>query len=232
MQANFNGDRMENEKPQTTKTPETSYSHIMRYTGVFGGVQGLKTFVSMVRNKLTTHLLGSVGFGLISVYNTISEFIVSCSNFGLPLNATRVTSELYEAGSREDISHLVCVIRTWALWTAVFASLVCLLLSPLLSYFFFDYDYSRYGEVLLKWLRNMFTKVTCFMLKARFVAVNMMTKTVCIVHVLKFMWTIWSYFHQRVILNNRVLLHRSRLLRNRRTRLQATACLFKRQMFN
>ena len=140
---------MENEKTQTTKPTDASYSHILRYTGVFGGVQGLKTLVSMARNKLTTHLLGSVGFGLISVYNTISEFIVSCSNFGLPLNATRVTSELYEAGSREDISHLVCVIRTWALWTAVFALFVCLLLSPLLSYFFFDYDYSRYGEVLL-----------------------------------------------------------------------------------
>ncbi|MCR4921790.1 MAG: oligosaccharide flippase family protein [Bacteroidaceae bacterium] len=139
---------MEQEKKRTKNT-ETTFGHVLRYTGVFGSVQGLKTLVSMARNKLTVVLLGSTGFGLISVYNTISEFLVSCSNFGLPLNATRETSELYEADSSERVARLVCVIRTWALWTALFSALVCILLSPFLSYYFFDNDYRRYPEVML-----------------------------------------------------------------------------------
>ncbi len=132
-----------------TKNTETTFGHVLRYTGVFGGVQGVKTLVSMARNKITAYLLGSVGFGLISVYNTISDFIISCSNFGLPINATRETSELYETGSREQNERMVCIIRTWALWTTLFATLVSLLLSPFLSYYFFDHDYGRFLEVML-----------------------------------------------------------------------------------
>ncbi len=129
---------------------DATYSHVLRYTGIFGGVQGLKTLASVARVKLTTWLLGPVGFGLISVYNTISEFVVCCSNLGLPVNATRETSELAEDGSQTDIERLVCVIRSCVLWTAVLAAVVCAALSPLLSYFFFEHDAGHYSEVI--WL--------------------------------------------------------------------------------
>ena len=119
------------------ETEDTSYDHVLKYTGVFGGVQGLKLLVAVIRTKLTTLLLGSVGYGLISVYQSISEFIVSCSNFGIPLNATREMSELFEEGTNESIQHKVRVIRTWVVWTAFFATVLTILVSPVLSYFFF-----------------------------------------------------------------------------------------------
>ena len=131
------------------ETEDTSYDHVLKYTGVFGGVQGLKMLVAIIRTKLTTHLLGSVGYGLISVYQSISEFIVSCSNFGIPLNATREMSELFENGTDENIQHKVKVIRTWVLWAALFATILTILLSPVLSYFFFKHDWNRYLEVIM-----------------------------------------------------------------------------------
>lgn len=131
------------------ETEDSSYKHVLKYTGIFGGVQGLKLVSSLIRNKLTAWLLGSVGMGLISVYNSISEFIVSSSNFGIPLNATRLTGELFEEGSEEKIRHTVGVIRTWAFWTAVFAVVVSLLLSPVLSYFFFEHEWNHVLEVFL-----------------------------------------------------------------------------------
>ncbi|MBO4642016.1 MAG: oligosaccharide flippase family protein [Bacteroidaceae bacterium] len=130
------------------ETEDTSYDHVLKYTGVFGGVQGLKMLVAIIRTKLTTLLLGSVGYGLISVYQSISEFIVSCSNFGIPLNATREVSELFEEGTDESIQHKVKVIRTWVIWAAFFATILTILVSPVLSYFFFKHEWNHYWEVI------------------------------------------------------------------------------------
>ena len=46
---------------------DDSYSHILKYTGIFGGVQGLNILMSMVRNKLVAIILGPEGMGLISL---------------------------------------------------------------------------------------------------------------------------------------------------------------------
>lgn len=119
------------------ETTDTSYDHVLKYTGVFGGVQGLKMLVSFARNNLTARFLGEFGMGLIGVYNSISEFLVSASNMGLPLNATQRAGELFDDGSNVEIEHFVMVVRTWVLWTSVFATVLCLCASPLLSYFFF-----------------------------------------------------------------------------------------------
>ena len=137
------------EKLHNEETTDTSYDHVLKYTGVFGGVQGLKMLVSVARNKLTSVFLGSFGVGLISVYNSITEFLVSASNMGVPLNATRRSGELFEVGTNEEIEHFVMVVRTWVLWTAIFALLLCLCASPFLSYFFFEHRWDRYFEVLL-----------------------------------------------------------------------------------
>ena len=147
------------EKLHNEETNDTSYDHVLKYTGVFGGVQGLKMLASFVRNKLTSEFLGKFGVGLISVYSSISEFLVSASNMGVPLNATQRSGELFEAGTNEEIEHFVMVVRTWVLWTTLFAFLLCLCASPFLSYFFFDHRWDRYYEVLL-----MVPVAACFLL--------------------------------------------------------------------
>ena len=38
-----------------------AYGHVLKYTGVFGGVQGLNVLVSLVRNKFVALLLGPSG---------------------------------------------------------------------------------------------------------------------------------------------------------------------------
>ena len=64
------------------ETRDTSYDHVLKYTGIFGGVQGLKMLVSVVRVKLTAYILGSWGMGLISAYSAVSEFLNRASNKG------------------------------------------------------------------------------------------------------------------------------------------------------
>ena len=150
------------------ETSDTSYDHVLKYTGIFGGVQGLKMFVSAARVKLTSELLGGWGMGLITAYNAVFEFLNKASNMGIPLNATRKTSELFEKGSEEEIAHQVMVIRTWVLWSAILSVLICLFFSPIISYFYFDHDWTRWPAVMLTSLvavSNIIAEGECAILK-------------------------------------------------------------------
>ena len=135
-----------------------AYDHVLKYTGVFGGVQMLKMLTSVVRNKLTAAFLGANGMGLISVYNSITEFVVSSSNLGIPLNATRHSSELLEQGDPARVRHFVMVVRTWVLLTALQSVVLCSLLSPLVSYILFDQEFGHWPQVM-----TMIPVVVCFL---------------------------------------------------------------------
>lgn len=150
------------------ETSDTSYDHVLKYTGIFGGVQGLKMLVSAVRVKLTAVLLGGVGMGLITAYNSVFEFLNNTSNMGIPLNATRKTSELFSQGSDEQIRQQVMVIRTWVLWSAILSVLICLLFSPFISYYYFKHDWHHWPQVMLISLvavTNIIAEGECAILK-------------------------------------------------------------------
>ncbi len=149
------------------ETSDTSYDHVLKYTGIFGGVQGLKMLVSAVRMKFTAVILGGTGIGLISVYTKISD-VINNANLGIPLNATRKTGELFENGTEEQIKHQVMVIRTWVLWTALLSVLICLFFSPVISYYFFKQDWTRWPEVMpisLVTVSNIIAEGECAILK-------------------------------------------------------------------
>ncbi len=150
------------------ETNDTSYDHVLKYTGIFGGVQGLKMLVSAVRMKLTAYILHDWGIGLITAYSSVFEFLNNASNMGIPLNATRKTSELFEEGTEEEIAHQVMVIRTWVLWSALLSVVICLFFSPIISYFFFEHDWHRWPAVMLTSLvavTNIIAEGECAILK-------------------------------------------------------------------
>ena len=110
-----------------------SYRHILKYTGIFGGVQGLNVLIGLVRTKFVAILLGPSGMGLASLFNTTVGFVSQATNLGLPISAVRQMSELYDRGDREAINHFVKVIRGWSLLTALVGMLVCVAIGPFLS---------------------------------------------------------------------------------------------------
>ncbi len=120
----------------------TTIDHVLKYTAVFGGVQGLSILMSVVRNKLATVLLGAAGMGLMGIYQSVSEFVSSTANLGLPFSSVRSISELFATGDEAGIRRFVTVVRTWCLWTAIVAGLICVACSPLLAQLFFTDDTS------------------------------------------------------------------------------------------
>lgn len=111
-----------------------SYSHILKYTGIFGSVQVLYVLIAVVRNKLAALLIGAVGMGLADLYGRTVELVGNTTNFGIGFSGVRRLSALYETGDRRAIGHYVRLVRSWVLLTALLGALVCLACSPLLSY--------------------------------------------------------------------------------------------------
>ena len=120
-------------KKKMVKEHDESYSHVLKYTGVFGGVQGLNVLVGLVRNKFVAILLGPGGMGLASLFNTTVSLISQTTILGLPVSAVKNLSEMVEKGYGERTSHFVSIIRGWSLLTALIGMLVCVAIGPFLS---------------------------------------------------------------------------------------------------
>lgn len=112
---------------------EQTYTHILKYTGIFGGVQGLNIIVGLVRNKCVAFLLGPAGMGLVALFNSVVNFVSQATNLGISFSAVRHVSELFDQGDEARIQHFVKVVRAWSLLTALLGMLVCLVAGPLLS---------------------------------------------------------------------------------------------------
>jgi len=127
---------------------EDGYDHVLKYTGVFGGVQGLKILINIVRNKLAAVLLHDVGMGLNAVFMNIGEVINSFTNFGIGFSSVQHISELYEEGTDEEIRRFVGVIRTWSLWAALLGALLCASFAVLLNTYFFPEGQNHVWEIV------------------------------------------------------------------------------------
>lgn len=117
---------------------KTSYSHVLKYTGIFGGVQGLNIIIGLVRNKLVALLLGPSGMGLVSLFNSAITFMSQATSLGLSFSAVKHIAEIFDRGDESRILHFIKIIRTWSLITALFGMALCALLGPMLS----DYTFS------------------------------------------------------------------------------------------
>lgn len=115
------------------KENDELYSHVLKFTGLFGGVQGLNVVIGLVRNKFVALLLGPGGMGLVSLFNTTVQLISQATHLGISFSAVRHISEYYNAENTEKVAHYVKVVRGWCLLTALVGMLVCVVLGPFLS---------------------------------------------------------------------------------------------------
>ena len=128
---------------------DDSYGHILKYTSIFGGVQGLNILISLVRNKIVALLLGPSGMGLISLFNSTIQLLSQATNLGISFSAVRNVSELFDAGDEARITHFIKVVRAWSLLTGLFGMLLCIVIGPMLSDFTFSWGNHTLHFVLL-----------------------------------------------------------------------------------
>lgn len=110
-----------------------SYGHVLKYTGIFGGVQGLNIIIGLVRNKITALLLGPAGMGLASLLNSSVNFISQATNLGISFSAIKHISELYDRGDTESMERFIRTVRAWSIVAALLGIMVCVAAGPLLN---------------------------------------------------------------------------------------------------
>ena len=93
---------------------EKEYSHILKYTSLFGGVQGLVILIGLVRNKAMALLLGAGGMGFNALLRSMQNFASQCTGLGISFGAVPRLSELYEQNNEERLVYYIKVIRTWS----------------------------------------------------------------------------------------------------------------------
>lgn len=147
---------------------ESSYHHILKYTGVFGGVQILSILIGLVRNKVIAILLGPLGLGLITIYNTAVAFIHNSTNFGLQMSGVREISCAFDKGDEREVNRLIALLRSWSVIAALLGFSVALALSGILSQWAFSsYDYSmQFASLSIVLAMNAITGGETAILKA------------------------------------------------------------------
>lgn len=117
---------------------EKGYDHVLKYTGIFGGVQGLTLLMNIARNKLVSLLIGPAGFGFVNMYNSVTALIHQSTNLGLGFSAVKHVSELAECSDRRALQDYVVTVRTWCVLTALLGVLICCAFAQQLSLWSFN----------------------------------------------------------------------------------------------
>ena len=131
---------MKNNNTDTT-TKDSGYNGILKYTGLFGGVQGIVSLITLLKVSIVSRLLGPVGVGIIDVYNRSIELGKKATDLGISYSAVQAISEQRgESAETKIMEYAVKVVRSWSLWLAIFGTLLFFCLAPLLSQWSFKGD--------------------------------------------------------------------------------------------
>ena len=109
------------------------YSHILKSTIVFGGMQGFNVLIGLLRNKFVALFIGPAGMGLVALFTSTIKLLGDITNLGLPVSAVRELSKAYEDTDRSVLERLVSVFRRWTLCTALVGTMLCIVLSFFIS---------------------------------------------------------------------------------------------------
>ena len=110
-----------------------SYDHVLKYTWIFGGVQGLVMLIGLVRNKFMALLLGAGGMGLSALLTSVQNFASQCTNMGISFGAVPRLSEYYEQQRQDLLAYYIQVIRLWSMIASLLGFVFCIAISPLVN---------------------------------------------------------------------------------------------------
>lgn len=110
-----------------------SYDHVLKYTWIFGGVQGFVILINLVRNKFMALLLGAGGMGLNALMTSVQNFASQCTNMGISFGAVPRLSEYYEQQNQDMLDYYIQVIRLWSLIASSLGLVFCVVISPFIN---------------------------------------------------------------------------------------------------
>ena len=126
-----------------------SYKQIFKTTSIFGGIQVLNILIAIAKSKIVAILLGPAGLGIISIFNTTSTLIASCTNFGLNVSAVKSIALANQVEGKQHQSIVIAVVKKLIWVTGIFGFLITIILSPWLSKISFGNNTNTFSFALL-----------------------------------------------------------------------------------
>lgn len=122
----------------TTNKQISGYKTAFKSTAVFGGVQICTILLNVIKTKVVALLMGTVGFGIISIYNTITNLIYTTTNLGLQNSAVRDLSIAHAENNQEVLAGKHKAIMRWVYVCSIGGALLTFLSAKQLSIAFFE----------------------------------------------------------------------------------------------
>ena len=120
---------------------DSEYNGALKYIGLFGGVQGIVSLITMLKAVIVSHLLGPIGVGFNDVYNRSIDLGKKVTDLGISYSAVQVISEQRgESHANDHVEYAIKVVRSWSLWLSIAGTLLFFLLAPQLSRWSFEGD--------------------------------------------------------------------------------------------
>ena len=132
-----------------SQSPNNLYRVITKAAAIFGGVQVVSILCSVVRTKIIAVLLGSVGIGIIGLYNNAIETITALTGLGIRSSSVREISEADGQEDKQELSRIVTVVRRWSWFVGLLGAVVLITLAPILSQYTFGDKEHIWGFVWL-----------------------------------------------------------------------------------
>lgn len=112
----------------------STYGQILRSSAILGGTQGVVYLILVARTKVVAVLLGPSGVGILGLYQSITSFVATISNFGISTSGVREIADADRTHDPDRLSRAIRIVKraSWFsgllgwLLTAAFAYPLCL----------------------------------------------------------------------------------------------------------
>ena len=126
-----------------------SYGQILKSSALIGGSSMLVIAVGIVRTKVMALMLGPAGFGLMALYTSIVEVLMSVAGMGVGQSGVRQIADANGSGDNVRIATTITVLRRLSLWLGIIGGCLLVVLSPQVSVLTFGSDERTAAMALL-----------------------------------------------------------------------------------
>jgi O-antigen/teichoic acid export membrane protein len=114
-------------------TIDNSHKTILKSTGVFGMMQIMKMFISIVGSKFVAVFLGPVGIGTVGLLNNTLMILTSISSFGITTTSVREIAIADKDTDKIKLKETIYIIQRITFAIGLFGAFIAILFSSLLS---------------------------------------------------------------------------------------------------
>ena len=131
------------------KKKSTSYSQILKSTSIFGGSQVITIIIGIIRTKIIAVLLGTMGVGVIGIFQSIIDMMRSGAGLGMDTMSVRDMAYANSLPDKAELSKTVSLFNRWFLITALAGFLICIIFCyPISVWAFGSGEYAIYIALL------------------------------------------------------------------------------------